>query len=479
MTEEIKKVIGFRAQPGPQALLFQCHILDILYGGARGGGKSAGALGHFWNHANQYKKHARGVLFRKTYPQLEDIMGKAREMYKDVASWNDSKKVMTFTNKATLRFRFLETDSHADLYQGHEYSWICFEEVGNFPSPIPVDKLNACLRSSAPGIKKTFLLTANPGGPGHSWIKARYIDPAPPLQPHTVEQEITFKGKKSIIKWDRVFIPASVYDNKILLKNDPEYIVNIIKSAGGQEWLLKAWLEGDWNIVAGGMFDDLWRPQKHILPAFQVPRQWPVYRAFDWGSSKPFSVGWWAICDGGFCEVGNQYRTFAKGTIIRIDEWYGWNGTPNIGLRLLESDFIQGLKEKELIMKKKYGIHTIQNGPADSSIFTVQDGLSIADKHELRGIAWYCAKKGPGSRVHAWQEIRQLLANALEDPMEDKGMFVTDSCLQFIRTVPALQRDIKNLDDINTDSEDHIIDETGYMARWHTSSIEQVSIVGF
>ena len=476
---QVKKVIGFKAQAGPQTLLFQCPVQDILYGGARGGGKSAGAIGHFWNHANLYKQHARGVLFRKTYPELEDIMKKARDMYENVASWNDSKKVMTFNNGATLRFRFLEKDIHADKYQGHEYSWICFEEVGNFPSPIPVDKLNACLRSAAPGIRKTFLLTANPGGPGHSWIKARYIDPSLPLVAHRVTQEIMFKGEKKVLEWDRMFIPASVYDNKILLENDPEYIVNIVKAAGGQEWLLKAWLEGDWNIVAGGMFDDLWRPDKHILPIFQVPKQWPVYRSFDWGSSKPFSVGWWTIADGGFCKVGDDYRTFANGTLIRIDEWYGWNGTPNIGLRMLESEFIEGLKEKEQVIMSKYGIKTILNGPADSAIFTVQDGLSIADKHEMKGISWNCAKKGPGSRVHAWQEVRQLLANALEDPMEDRGMFVTESCLQFIRTVPPLQRDVKNLDDINTDSEDHIIDETGYMARWHTATIEQLDIIGF
>ena len=476
---EVKTIIGFQAQTGPQTLLFQCPIQDILYGGARGGGKSAGALGHFWNHANNYKQHARGVLFRKTYPELEDIMGKAREMYGLVAEWNDGKKLMTFNNGATLRFRFLEHDKDADKYQGHEYSWICFEEVGNFPSPIPVDKINACLRSAAPGIVKTFLLTANPGGPGHSWIKSRYIDPALPLTPHKVTQEIEFEGKTKKIEWDRIFIPANVYDNKILLQNDPNYIVNIVKAAGGQEWLLKAWLEGDWNIVAGGMFDDLWRPKKHIIKPFQVPKQWPVYRSFDWGSSKPFSVGWWAIADGGFCEVGGVMRTFAKGTLLRIGEWYGWNGTPNIGLRMLESDFIRKLKEREFLLKQKYGIREIFNGPADSAIFTVQDGLSIADKHEIRGIAWHCAKKGPGSRVHAWQEVRQLLSNALEDPMEDRGLFVTEDCTQFIRTVPPLQRDQKNLDDINTESEDHIIDEVGYMARFHSGTVRQVSLAGF
>lgn len=484
--QAVNEQIGFAAQPGPQSLFFKLPlwINDILYGGARGGGKSYAVLGHFLALGEEFGKHYKGILFRRTYPELEDIISKAKEIFirKDdtaSASWNDSKKIMSFPSGASLKFRFLERDKDADRYQGHEYTWICIEEAGSFPSPIPIDKLRACLRSAVKGVPKFFIMTANPGGAGHNWLKAAYIDPAMPKTPHKVVRNIIFEGKEKEISWYRIFIPAKVSDNKILMKNDPNYINNIVASTGGQEWLLKAWLEGDWDIVAGGMFDDVWDRTKHILPAFKVPSGWRVYRAFDWGSSKPFSVGYWAVTDGGYAQFNGEYKTFHRGTLIRIGEWYGWNGSPDTGLRLLESEFIEQLFEREEILKRKYSVNRIYDGPADSAIFTVQDGESIADKHELMGISWEIAKKGPGSRIHAWQEVRQLMSNAKRFPMEERGLFVTEDCLQFIRTVPNIQRDPRNLDDVDTKAEDHICDETGYMCRWEMSSVRKVKISGF
>jgi hypothetical protein len=475
------EVVKFEPQPGPQRRLFALplQVNDILYGGARGGGKSHGILIHFYNEIQQeYGKHVRGIIFRRTYPELEDIIGKAKSLFQHVAVWNDSKKTMTFdSNGAILRFRFLEKDKDADRYQGHEYTWICIEEAGNFPNPVPIDKLRACLRS-AKALPKFFLMTANPGGPGHNWLKSQYVDPAPPEVPHKMTKEITLDGEKITLEWYRIFIPAKVTDNRILMQNDPACITNIVQSAGGQEWLLKAWLHGDWNIVAGGMFDDVWDASKHVLPSFRVPENWRVYRSFDWGSSKPFSVGWWAISDGGYVRIGEDYRTFKAGTLIRIGEWYGWNGTVNTGLRLLESEFVEQLLENEEIVKGKYGVRRVHAGPADSAIFTSQDGQSIADKHEQMGVAWEMANKGPGSRIHAWQEIRGLLNNSKTYPMEDRGMFVTEDCLQFIRLIPSQQRDPKNLDDIDTKGEDHLPDEVGYMARWETYSMDVVTLAG-
>jgi len=477
-----EKFVRFQAQPGQQSALFECPVQDILFGGARGGGKSHGMLGHFDCHQNEFGKHAKGILFRRTYNELEDIMSKAQDIFcqagdPNKAAWNVAKRTLSFPSGASLRFRYLDKDRDADHYQGHEYSWICVEEAGHFPSPVPIDKLRACLRSSA-GVKKWFLMTANPGGPGHNWLKAQYIDPAQPEQVHTVTNKFVINGEKKEVSWDRVYIPSTVFDNHILLENDPDYINNLVASAGGQDWLLKAWLNGDWDIVAGGMFDDVWDAEKHILPRFRVPPDWEVYRAFDWGSSKPFSVGWWAMATDSAINLRDSFRVFYPGTLIRIGEWYGWNGTPNTGLRLLESEFIAGLFAREELIKEKYNVDRVYDGPADSSIFTVQDGESIADKHEKQGVSWMMAKKGPGSRVHAWQEIRQMLANA-KNPMEDRGLFVTEDCLQFRRLVPTIQRDSKNLDDIDTNSEDHICDETGYMARWQRGGIDVVPISGF
>ena len=487
MGEEVSNIkpLEFEALPGPQSKLFSLpyEVFDILYGGARGGGKSHGVLIHFWNEQQQHGDKVKGILFRRTYPELEDIIAKAKTLFisdghPHSAEYLESKKLMKWSNGATLKFRFLEKDSDADKYQGHEYTWICIEEAGNFPSPVPIDKLRACLRSPY-DVPKFILLTANPGGPGHNWLKSQYVDAAQPNTPHKVQRKIVFEGKETDVGWHRIFIPSKLKDNKVLMEKDPGYLSNVVASAGGQEWLLKAWLEGDWNIVAGGMFDDVWRNNIHILKRFQVPSSWRVHRAFDWGSSKPFSVGWWAISDGGSIQIDGEMKVFPPGTFIRIDEWYGWNGTPNTGLRLLEAEFVEQLKEKEKIIKKTHGIKKILNGPADSAIFTVQDGKSIADKHRIDGIFWEEAKKGPGSRMHAWSEIRQLLSNSLKSPMEDKGLFITENCLQFKRTIPVIQRDKKNLDDVDTSSEDHICDETGYMVRWEMRFIKKVKISGF
>ena len=482
----LEQFIRFRAQPGQQAALFECPIGDILFGGARGGGKSKGSLGHFDAHQNEYGSLVKGILFRRTYPELEDIIADAIEMFcndddPNKARWFETKKTLLFPNKATLKFRFLEKDKDADKYQGHSYTWICIEEAGNFPSPIPIDKLRACLRSAkAANVAKWFLLTANPGGAGHNWLKSQYIDPAPPEVPHLVERSVTVNGKPKNVSWYRVFIPSKITDNKILMENDPDYINKIVASAGGQDWLLKAWLDGDWNIVAGGMFDDIWNAEKHIIPPFVVPHHWKVYRSFDWGSSRPFSVGWWSVSDGGHVECSDgKYRIFSRGTLIRVGEYYGWNGNPNVGLRLGETDFVKNLLDREEVLKHKYKITKVFDGPADSQIFSDSEDNSIADKHERMGICWERAQKGPGSRVRAWQEIRGLLSNSLKFPMEDRGMFVTSDCTNFIRLLPSTARDKNNLDDIDSDGEDHICDETGYMARWNPTVVQPVEISGF
>ena len=461
--------IGWAPQKGPQTALVQCPIEDVFYGGARGGGKTDGMLGDWLLYQHRYGGHARGIIFRRTYPELEEIEARAHFLYTMAgADWKSQKRTFIFPNGATLRLRHLDKDKHAAKYQGHSYSWMGTDELTHFPSPDPIDLLWATLRSPY-GLPIRRVLTGNPGGPGHNWVKARYIDPAPPYTPFVTEQELP-DGMVAAIS--RVFIPATLDDNPALTKNDPGYWQRVVMAASGKEWLLKAWRYGLWDIVAGGFFDDLWNRSVHILRPFPIPFTWRIDRSFDWGSSKPFSVGWWAESDG--CEVGipnprkNESgqpdyftRTFPRGTLFRIHEWYGWDGeTPNKGTYLQDTEIAKGIVWREKTWKIR---DRVRPGPADSAIFDADPGRqSIADVMKKHGAKFYPADKKPGSRKQGWEAMRRRLLAALEDPMESPGLFVFDTCRQFIRTVPVLQRDERDPDDVDTESEDHIADEARY-----------------
>jgi hypothetical protein len=251
-----------------------------------------------------------------------------------------------------------------------------------------------------------------------------------------------------------VYIPSRLEDNQALTENDPDYWKRVEASAAGNEALLKAWRDGDWDIVAGGMFDDLWKRKKHVIKPFEIPDSWKINRTFDWGSSKPFCVLWWAESDGTGAPNGT---TYARGTVFLIAEWYGCTKRPNEGLKMLAVDIAKGIKEREEKMP-----WTVQPGAADSSIFDAENGVSIADDMAKQGVKWLPADKSPGSRKIGWERIRRYLKAATQFPMEGPGLFVWDTCPHWIRTVPVLPRDPDNMDDVDSDAEDHAGDTTRY-----------------
>lgn len=448
--------VAWRPQPGPQTALLACPIGDVFFGGARGGGKTDGLLGDFLTQAGRYKRHARGVLFRRSYREIEEVEERARAIYPLLgARENRGKHIWIFPGGATLRMRYLKRDADASNYQGHQYTWMGFDELGNWATPEPIDKLAACLRSPQ-GVPCVRRSTGNPGGPGHNWIKARYIDPAPPWRPFLMRFRPDPNGSE--ITMPAVFIPSVLEDNRILVEHDPDYDKRLAMAASAE--LYKAWRYGDWDIVAGGFFDDVWRRSIHCLAPFPLPASWRLDRAFDWGSTKPFSVGWWAESDGTEATMADgTKRTFPRGTLIRFAEWYGWNGKPNEGCRLVDSEIARRIVE----MQKALGYATrILPGPADSSIFDEINSDSPAKIQERLGVRWERADKSPGSRARGWQAMRRRFKAALVDRMEDPGLFTFDTCMHFIRTVPILPRHPVKHDDIDSSSEDHIGDETRY-----------------
>lgn len=245
--------IAFQPHPGPQAWLVDCPVRDILCGGARGGGKTYGMIARWLRRQAQYGKHCQGVWFRRSLPEIEGAQKTMLDIFPLVgAVYEVQARTWAFPNGARLKLRYLESDNDAARYQGHEYTDLFFDDAGTWPKPDPIDFLRGTMRSSA-GVPCCMVLSANPCGAGHEWIKARYLTPAAPLTPF-VHQE---KGKPPI---ERVFIPSTLRDNPSLAPDTEAgaaYLTQLYYS--GPEHIIAAWISGDWDATPGdGMLDPTW-----------------------------------------------------------------------------------------------------------------------------------------------------------------------------------------------------------------------------
>lgn len=452
LAEEVKVI--WQPQEGPQTALLECPVFEIFYGGARGGGKTEASIGDWLQHSSMYGEGAIGIFVRRKLTQLSEVIARTKQLFPKLgAKYQEQQKTWTMKNGARLKFVYLERDSDAEEYQGHNYTRIYVEEVTNFPSSGPIDKLRATLRSGL-GVPVGMRLTGNPGGPGHNWVKARYIDPDP-RGFRVLTEEFTYPdpdtGAPKTVSLGRVFIPSKIGDNVLLMRNDPTYILRLRQS--GSEALVRAWLEGDWSIIDGAFFDT-WGPQL-ILPfdvAKYIPPGAPRFRAFDWGSAKPFSVGWYAIADGhwplpkGYLPEGIEIRPKA---LVKYAEWYGASG-PNKGLKMLATDVAQGIKERE----KEAGVH-VKYGVADPAIFIRDGGPSIAESMMIKGVTW---RRADNKRKAGWEAMRQRIVGEGGMPM----LFFSEACEDSIRTIPVLQHDEDDTEDLDTEGEDHAGDETRY-----------------
>jgi hypothetical protein len=446
----------WQPQPGPQTALIQCPVFEVFYGGARGGGKTESSIGDWLEHSNTYGEAAIGIFFRRKLVQLAEVIARTKQLFPKLgAKYNEQQKTWTMANGARLKFAYLEKDSDAEEYQGHSYTRVYVEEVTNFPSPGPIDKLRATLRSGA-GVPVGMRLTGNPGGAGHNWVKKRYIDPDPRgFKIITESTDIEYFDPdsgvhvKQTVSLSRVFIPSKIGDNALLMRNDPTYILRLRQS--GSAALVKAWLEGNWNIIDGAFFDN-WDSDLIVKPLDwldAIPKHALRFRSFDWGSAKPFSCGWWAVSDGTW--------GLPVGALLRYREWYGATGA-NKGLKMDAALVAQGILEREKGEHITYGV-------ADPSIFIRNGGPSIAENMMIKGCMW---KKADNKREPGWQQMRMLMgniplfANEPEGPKTDPMLFVLETCEDSIRTIPTLQHDEDHAEDLDTEAEDHAADDWRY-----------------
>ena len=445
--------LGWRPQAGPQAAFVNSPVFEVVYGGARGGGKTDAALGDFARHALLFGAGAKGLLVRRTRVALEPTIARAKAIFGPMgAVWSDQRSLFTWPDGATLYFRYLDRDIDADGYQGHDYSRVYVEELTQFADPRPVDKLKAVLRSAA-GVPCGFRATCNPGGPGHNWVKARYVDPGPwTVFSEPVVNPFAAADGEPPPMLGRLFIPARLSDNPLLLKKDPAYVARLQQSGSAQ--LVKAWLEGDWSLVDGAFFDQ-WS-SRNVLRPFTVPPGWTRFRSFDWGYAAPFSVGWWAVASDPYpCETG----VIPRGALVRYREWYGCTGKPGEGLRLAAEAVAAGILARETGDPVAWGV-------ADPSIFREDGGPSIGERMRRSGVAFRPAdntRVGKAGAAGGWDQMRARIGGE-PPPAGEAGpmLFVFSTCRDFIRTVPMLGHDPGRPEDLDTHAEDHIADETRY-----------------
>lgn len=435
--------------PQPKQQLMMSRIeFEALFGGSAGGGKSDYLLVEAMRQV--HIPHYRAIIFRREYPQLADLIDRSTELYKAAfpkARYNKTEHVWIFPSGAKIYFAAMQYEADRLKYQGRHFDFIGFDELTHFTES-QYTYLFSRARPSGPGTEVYVRATANPGGVGHGWVKARFINIAPPGEAVSVEVEITDqKGRKIKMVRDRIFISSSVFDNPKLLENNPEYLATLAMLPEAER---NALLYGDWNSFAGQVFKE-WRndPQNyqtrqwtHVIDPFEIPSGWMIVRGYDFGYAKPFSVGWYAI----------DYR----GIIYRIRELYGCkDGTANVGIEIDPTEQARRIRQIEETDPNLKGRKII--GIADPSIFDASRGESIADLMAKEGIYW---QGGDNHRLAGKMQYHYRLA------FDDDGIpmfYVFNTCRQFIRTVPDLVYDERNVEDIDTTQEDHIYDECRYV----------------
>jgi hypothetical protein len=463
-----------------EAFLSSTPVFEVLYEGTRGGGKTDCLLMSFCMHVGKgFGSAWKGVLFRQTYKQLTDVITKTKKWIPQIwpdAKFNNSEHVWKWPSGEELLLRqFSKLDDYWN-YHGHEYPWIGWEELCNWPWDDGYKRMFSCCRSSQKGMPRMVRATTNPYGPGHNWVKERFRP-----NTHNMRVRTDCIDEEDNPEPPRLSIHSHIDENIVLLEADPEYKQKIAASARNAAERA-AWLEGSWEIVAGGMFDDVWDRKFNVIPDFEIPSNWKILRSFDWGSSKPFSVGWWAVSQGDDVQLKDgRWRSTVRGDVFRVMEWYGRGKKANVGLNMLASEISEGIVKRELERGWRLPHENwcrVKVGPADSQIFAAENGNCIATDMKVRvrlddgfkypGIHWSAADKRPGSRITGWDQMRKRIKNAHPSKMgarELPGLFVFESCKWFIDQIPVLPRDEKELDDVDTDAEDHIADEARYFIR--------------
>lgn len=411
--------VTWRATTRQKAFLY-CEADDVLYGGAAGGGKTDALIIYF---ILRRTKHAgsRGLLLRRTFPELErNIILRSQELLAGTgAVYQSQHRRWRFPNGSIQEFGYLDRDSDVHQYQGAEYDDIAFDELTHF-TEYQAKYLRSRLRTTDPSVTPQLRGTTNPGGEGHGWVKATYIEPAPP--------ETVWSGDDGMT---RCFIPARVYDNPHLLGADPQYVQRL-QSLGEAE--RRALLDGDWDVFAGQYYPE-WRRDIHVIEPFAIPDEWQRFRSLDYGLDCT-ACYWWAVAPD---QTEYVYRELYE---------------PNLSLSDAAKKIV-GLTPNAERIKYTVASPDLWNRRQDSGVAGVETMTAAG----LLGLI-----KADNRRVPGWRELREHL-KPYDDPNEGRTrakLQVFSTCRGLITELPALVHDDKDPEDVSDKVVDHAAESVRY-----------------
>ena len=417
-------------RPNPrQEEFLKCEKKYVAFGGARGGGKSWAVRTKAVLMALKYPG-IRILLVRRTMPELEsNHLRFLRRQLAGVAEYKAVSRQLVFPGGSVLELGYCACDGDMDRYQGAEFDVICIDEATQLKEEW-LRQFAACLRGVNEFPKRMYY-TCNPGGPGHGYIKRLFIDRR-------------YRAGERAEEY--AFIPAKVTDNQALLRAQPDYLRQL---EALPQRLRQAWLEGKWDVFQGQFFQEFvddpahYRDRRftHVIEPFDIPREWSIWRSYDFGYAKPFSCGWWAVDH--------------DGCVYRILELYGCTGEPDEGLKWTPEKQFAEIRRIEDTHPWLKGRDIL--GVADPAIWDSSRGESIYEtalKHRIFFM------KGDNRRIPGWMQMHYRMA------FDEEGypqLYVFTGCRAFRRTVPGLLFSETEPEDLDTRMEDHVADESRYL----------------
>lgn len=374
-----------------------------FFGGARGGGKSHGLRSIMLMRRFQYPG-STGAIFRKTYPELEaNHIRPIFQAYPALrAFWNEAKKLLTLPNGSTLQFCHCATEADVDLYQGREFHDLAIDEAGQWTEGM-FRTLLGSNRSSKPGVKARAILTGNPGGIGHGWLKRLFV-----------ERRFLERERPS----DYAFVKSLVDDNQALLENDPDYIHRL--ESEPNEAVRRAFRYGDWDIFAGQFFSEVNR-DIHFIRPFPIPAHWARSGAYDFGYNHPAAFGWFALDEDGNIYM---YRELVQAK-LRVDQ------------------FIERVKAFPDTMQLERIIAGLDCW-AVKGVTRLGIPPTIAEEFLEQGLV---LSKASTDRIQGANQVRQYLAWK-DRPNQKPKLFIFNTCPITFDTLSRMQTDPNRFEDV-------------------------------
>ena len=409
--------IVFRPNEGPQTDFLAAGELDVLYGGAAGGGKSYAMLVDPLRYA--HKSAHRALILRRSMPELRELIDKSRELYPRAfpgCKFREVEKLWNFPSGAKIEFGFLERDADVYRYQGQAYSWIGFDEITHLPTEFGWNYLASRLRTTDPEIVPYLRCTANPGGVGAQWVKKRYVDPSEPNE--------TFQGSDGL---SRKFIPARLDDNPYLAKD------------GRYEQMLKALpavqrkqlLEGNWDITEGAAFTEF-DIDMHVIPPFEIPIGWERLKGIDYGYASESACIWASVdpTDGTLIVYRELYRKGLTG--VDLAEMV-------TNMELADPYSVAGVLDTAAWNR------TGTTGPTvGETLVRAGHKLRPSDKNRIQGKI----------QIHEYLKVQQSGRPRLQ---------IFNNCPNLIRELQSIPLDKSNPEDVDTKAPDHAYDALRYL----------------